>query len=46
LLLLVQQVIDSYTVDANIIKKALEIQPKEFLYYYEKYFEKDFIPLI
>lgn len=30
----------------DIIKKALEIQPKEFLYYYEKYFENDFIPLI
>ena len=30
----------------NIIKKALEIQPKEFLYYYEKYFEEGFIPLI
>lgn len=30
----------------EVIKKALDISPKEFLYHYEKHFDEGFIPLI
>ena len=30
----------------DVIKKAIKIKPEDFLYYIEKYFEKDFIPHI
>jgi hypothetical protein len=30
----------------DVIKKAIKIKPEDFLYYIEKHFEKDFIPLI